>query len=124
MDFLDSQKVFNIALDILGFWGGNTIAHSVSTSVHKPKGKHVLAYAIADFIVRKGWLGDKLLGSVYSGDIKMKQDTMVAVAGAIGGMLADMGEPMQNIIRGAIGLGSNYALDGIVGLTPLDGKYN
>lgn len=123
MDYLDSQNVFNIAIDILGFWGGNTIAHSVSTSVHKPKGKHVLAYAIADFIVRKQWLGDKLLGKNYLKDTKMKQDTMVAVVGAIGGMLADMGEPMQNIIRGAVGLGSNYALDGIVGLTPLDKQY-
>lgn len=123
MQVLEENNIFNILIDIVGFWGGNTLAHSASSYIQKPKSKHILAYAIADLIVRKKWLGDKLLGDIYLDKVKFRQDVMVAIMGSLGGMLVDMGQPTENLIRGAVGLASNYILDGVVELTPLDNKY-
>jgi len=123
MSLIESSNIFNIAIDILGFWGRNMLVHKATSKLQVPKGKHVIAYGIADFLVRKGW--NLQLGKLIeeNNDPKMKQDILVAILGAIGGMIVDGGEPLENLYRGAVGLGANYILDAALPSTLLNPKY-
>lgn len=113
------SKITNVLIDVAGFAGGNYIL-AEAAGIPKPKIRHLVIFGAADYLVRQGKLGDK---KNYVSEFKKERENedlyiaMMYLIGAVGyDVILGKKELSQktvinNVIRAAIGFGTNLILD-------------
>lgn len=122
----DKYKVINSIIDTVAFYVGNYAVHSVAKTP-APHMRHTVLFLIADFIVRSGYLTHK---EVYEAlpehaPINLRQDTFISLLYVLLGSAYDavaergnFGSVIKNnVIFGAVGLGTNLAVDYFIPIT-------
>jgi hypothetical protein len=117
----DKFKIVNSLIDAAGFWGGNYLLHSTG-AIPPPHMRHVVLFAVADILVRNGWLGLSYVESVipngYIGKA-IRQDAYISLlylllSAAMDGIIeqSNIGKAViNNSIRAAVGFGVNFGID-------------
>jgi hypothetical protein len=119
----DKMKFISSAIDALAFYGGNYAIHS-GVRVPSPKMRHVVIFALADILIRYGYLKNDTISEFvnYVSADNMKQDayisTLYVLLSAAFDMLIEKDSVktavLENAIRGAVGFGANVALDMVI----------
>lgn len=122
MQELAEKKTGHIAIDLLGFWAGNYLIHSASSSFPKPKVSKVVIFGVSDILTRyskSNWWDIKMLSGVWGENAKIALVSFIlsSLYDLIGGS-KDAGKIItDNLMLNGVGFMSNALIDKVI---PMD----